>query len=148
MGSILWSLGYWNWFIFAALLLILELIAPGTFLLWLGLAAALVGLISLGIDWTWQAQLVTFAILSVVSIVLWWRFGIKTESPSDQPFLNRRAERFVGQVFTLDKPIVSGSGVVRVDDTIWRVTGPDSPAGARIKVTRTDGPLLVVERTD
>jgi hypothetical protein len=33
---------------------------------------------------------------------------------------------------------------VRVDDTVWQVRGPDSPAGARVKVTGADGSVLVV----
>lgn len=146
MNSFFLSLGYWNWFILGAVLLALEVVAPGTFVLWLGVAAILVGLISLGLDWSWQAQLVSFGVLSVISLVMWRKIGRSAEEPTDQPYLNRRAERFVGRVFTLDKPIASGSGTVRVDDTLWRVTGPDSPAGSRVKVTRTEGALLVVER--
>lgn len=144
----LWSLGIWNWFILGAVLLAVEIIAPGTFILWLGFAAVLVGLISLVVVWSWQAQLVAFAILSVLSLVMWRRFGRKAEHSTDQPFLNRRAESFVGRVFTLDRPIVSGHGAVRIDDTLWRVTGPDIPAGSRVRVARTDGPMLVVEKTE
>ena len=65
--------------------------------------------------------------------------------PGDSPFLNRRAEGYVGRIFTLDKPIVGGVGAVRIDDTVWRVTGPDCPAGSRVKVARTDGANLMVE---
>ena len=60
-------------------------------------------------------------------------------------FLNRRSDALVGRVFTLDKPIMDGSGTVRVDDTIWRVSGPDCPAGSRVKVVRADGASLTVE---
>ena len=60
-------------------------------------------------------------------------------------FLNRRSDALVGRVFTLDKPIMDGSGTVRVDDTIWRVSGPDCPAGSKVKVVRADGASLTVE---
>jgi hypothetical protein len=120
-------------------------VAPGTFMLWLGLSALLVGIISLFVDWPWQMQFVAFAVFAIASIPIWHRIGRRVEAPVDQPFLNRRAEAFVGQVFTLDKPIVNGSGTVRVGDTVWRVTGPDSPAGSRVKVTRADGATLYVE---
>ena len=63
----------------------------------------------------------------------------------DQPFLNRRADAFIGREFTLDKPIVSGSGTVKIDDTIWRLSGPDCPGGSRVKVVRADAATLVVE---
>jgi membrane protein implicated in regulation of membrane protease activity len=145
MMSTIASLGIWNWFIVGGLLLAIEVVAPGTFMLWLGLSALLVGIISLFVDWPWQMQFVAFAVFAIASIPIWHRIGRRVEAPVDQPFLNRRAEAFVGQVFTLDKPIVNGSGTVRVGDTVWRVTGPDSPAGSRVKVTRADGATLYVE---
>jgi hypothetical protein len=145
MTELVISLGVWNWLILGALLLALELIAPGMFMMWLGLAALLVGIISLGIDWPWQAQLVAFAVFALVSIPAWRHFARKVEAPDDSPFLNNRAAGFVGRVFTLEKPIVNGIGTVRVDDTWWRVSGPDSPAGSRVKVVRSDGASLFVE---
>jgi len=143
--SLLHGFGIWNWFIAGGLLLAIEVIAPGTFMLWLGLSALLVGLISLWVDWPWQAQFVAFAVFAIVSIPIWHRVGRRVEAPVDQPFLNRRSEALVGQVFTLDKPIVNSSGTVRVGDTVWRVTGADAPAGTRVRVTRADGAALFVE---
>jgi len=141
------SLGIWNWFILGAVLLVLEVLAPGTFMLWFGLAALAVGALSLVIDWPWQAQLIAFAVLAVAAILLWRRFGARADAESDQPFLNRRAQAFVGRTFTLDKPIVDGGGTVRIDDTVWRVTGPDAPAGSRVRVVAAAGSLLTVERS-
>jgi hypothetical protein len=138
------TLGGWNWFILGALLLLIEVIAPGTFMLWLGLSAVVVGLISLVVDWAWQFQLATFALLAIASIILWWRLSPRKDEPREQPFLNRRAEGFVGRVFTLEKPIVDGSGTVKIGDTFWMVRGPDTPAGARVRVTDADGGTLVV----
>ena len=46
--------------------------------------------------------------------------------------------------FTLEKPIVDGAGTVRIDDTIWRVAGPDAPAGSRVRVVHADGASLTV----
>ena len=150
MTGLIVSLGVWNWFIVGVLLLAVEIVAPGTFMLWLGVSAILVGLISLVIDWSWQAQLATFAVLAVVSVIVWWRLGHRPRErdASDQPFLNRRADAFVGRIFTLDKPIVGGAGTVKIDDTIWRVTGPDAPAGSRVKISRADGVTLYVVREE
>jgi len=145
MMTTILSFGFWNWFIAAGILIVLEIIAPGVFMLWLGLSALAVGLISLAINWSWQAQFVAFAVFAVASIPIWYRVSRRVEKPGDQPFLNRRSTAFVGQVFTLDKPIQNGSGTVRIHDTVWRVTGPDAPAGHRVKVTGTDGPTLFVE---
>jgi len=145
MLSFLVSLGTWDWFIAGAVLLVLEILAPGVFMLWLGLAALLVGTISLVVDWPWQAQFVAFAVFAVAAIPIWRRLARRVGAPTDQPFLNRRAEAFVGRVFTLERPIVDGSGTIGIDDTVWRVTGPDTPAGSRVKVTRVDGVALHVE---
>ena len=139
------ALGKWNWLILAAIFFVIELVAPGAFMLWLGLSALLVGIISLLVDWPWQYQLVAFAFFALASIPLWRRFAHRVEKEGDQPFLNRRADAFVGREFTLDKPIVSGSGTVKIDDTIWRLSGPDCPGGSRVRVVRADAATLVVE---
>jgi len=138
------ALGPWEWFIVGGLLLVLEVLAPGVFMLWLGLAAMLVGAISLVVDWSWQAQFIAFAIFSVAMLPIYLRLS-RVGAGTDQPFLNRRAEALVGRVFTLERPIVDGAGTVRVDDTVWRVTGPDIPAGRRIKVVSIHGTALDVE---
>jgi membrane protein implicated in regulation of membrane protease activity len=142
------SIGIWNWFIAGALLLAIEIMAPGAFMMWLGLAALIVGGISVFVDWTWQAQVATFAVLSVAAIPLWRRLSPRVERPVDRPFLNRRTEAMVGRVFTLDKPIVNATGTIRIDDTIWRVTGPDAPAGSRVRVKHADGVQLQVEQAE
>jgi inner membrane protein len=95
------------------------------------------------VDWPWQAQFVAFAVFAIAAIPIWRRLSRGTRT--DQPFLNRRAEAFVGRVFTLEKPIVDGTGTIGIDDTVWRVSGPDTPAGSKVKVTRVDGAALHVE---
>jgi inner membrane protein len=138
------TLGKWSWLILSAVFFVIELLAPGAFMMWLGLSALLVGLISVFTDWPWQYQLIAFAVFALASIPLWRRFAHRVESVGDQPFLNRRADAFVGREFTLERPIVSGNGTVKIDDTIWRLAGPDCPGGSRVKVVRADAATLVV----
>ena len=71
MLSYLTSLGIWNWFIAAALLIVLEMIAPGAFMLWLGFAALAVGVISLVTTWAWQAQCVAFVVFAAALFPLY-----------------------------------------------------------------------------
>jgi membrane protein implicated in regulation of membrane protease activity len=142
--SMVVSLGAWNWFIAAALFLFIEVLAPGIFMLWLGLSAILVGIISLAVVWSWQPQLIAFAVFALLSVPAWRHFARKVEAAPDNPFLNRRTAAYVGRVFTLERPIVDGVGAVHIDDTVWRVTGPDS-AGSRVRVVGADGAKLVVE---
>ena len=137
--------GKWSWLILAGVFFVIELVAPGAFMMWLGISALLVGIISFAVDWPWQYQLIAFAVFALASIPLWRRFAHRVEGEADQPFLNRRADAFVGRVFTLEKPIVDGSGTMRIDDTVWRVAGPDAPAGSRVRIVRADGASLTVE---
>jgi inner membrane protein len=139
------SFGTWNWLIFGFILMTLELFAPGVFLFWLGLAALLVGLVSFALHPAWQTQLLMFAVFALTAVPIWRRLLRGQRAASDSnPFLNRRAAALVGRVFTLEKPIVDGFGTVRIDDTIWRVAGPDAPAGSRVRVVRADGANLTV----
>ena len=145
MTEIFSTLGTWNWLIFGFILMALELLAPGVFLFWLGLAALLVGLLSFAINPSWQMQLLMFAVFAAAAVPLWRRLAKSEGSVSkSNPFLNRRTEALVGRVFTLEKPIIDGSGTVRIDDTIWRVVGPDTPAGNRVKIVQADGASLTV----
>ena len=139
------TLGTWNWLIFGVLLMGLELLAPGVFLFWFGLAALLVGLLSFVIDPSWQLQILMFAIFAAAAVPFWRRVARSNSAVSkSNPFLNKRADALVGRIFTLEKPIIDGSGTVRIDDTIWRVAGPDVPAGSRVKIVQADGASLTV----
>jgi inner membrane protein len=145
MAEIFSSLGTWNWLIVGFILMALELLAPGVFLIWLGLAALLVGLLSFAINLSWQLQLLTFAVFAVAAVPLWRRVARSNSTVSrSNPFLNKRTEALIGRVFTLEKPIIDGTGTVRIDDTIWRVAGPDAPAGSRVKIVQADGASLTV----
>ena len=140
---------FWHWWILAGVLLILELTSPVFFFLWLGFAAAAVGFILLLVPGiSLEIQLVAFGVLSVVAVVAWRRYREVHPPKSDQPLLNQRGQQFTGRVFTLDEPIVNGVGKVEVDDSTWRVKGPDLPAGQRIRVTGVDGVVFVVESAD
>jgi membrane protein implicated in regulation of membrane protease activity len=145
MTEIFSTLGTWNWLIFGFILMALELLAPGVFMFWLGLAALLVGLLSFAINPSWQTQLLLFAVFAVAAVPLWRRVARSNNTVSvSNPFLNKRTEALIGRVFTLEKPIIDGSGTIRIDDTIWRVAGPDAPAGSRVKIVQADGASLTV----
>lgn len=140
------NLGPWSWIIFGLVLMGLELVAPGAFLLWLGLAAVLTGLIDWAFGLSWQAAALVFAVLSVGAVFVGRAVTRdRDEADGGRPALNRRAQGLVGHVFTLDSPIVGGSGRIRVDDSSWRIVGPDAPAGAAVRVVRVEGATLVVE---
>jgi membrane protein implicated in regulation of membrane protease activity len=145
MSEMFSTLGSWNWLILGVILMAMELAAPGVFLFWLGLAALLAGLLSFAFHPSWQTQILMFALFAAAAVPLWRRLarGSRAGSASN-PFLNKRAEALVGRVFTLEKPIIDGAGTVRIDDTVWRVAGPDAPAGSRVRIVQADGASLTV----
>jgi membrane protein implicated in regulation of membrane protease activity len=125
--------------------LALELVIPGGFLIWLGVAGVATGLIAMFQPLDWPLQFLVFGLLSLALIVIWMRFFKRREKPSDRPFLNRRADAYIGHEAVLDEPIRDGFGRVRLGDTIWRVAGPDLEPGQRIRVVSADGAVLRVE---
>jgi inner membrane protein len=140
-----WSLGAWNWFILAVALFVLETIVPGVHFIWFGLAAVIVGILAFVFDIAWEWQLITFAIISCITVFFVRRYAAPDVSASDEPDLNLRAEQYVGRVVTVEEAISGGRGKVRVGDTVWAAQGFDAPIGARVKVTGTRGTVLVVE---
>ncbi len=139
------QVSYWNWLVLGVVFVILEVFAPGAIFIWLGISAGVVGLIMVilpGISW--EFQILAFALFSVVSIVLWHHYQKKYPTETDQPRLNRRGEQYVDRTFTLDEPIVNGLGKIHVDDSSWRISGSDCPAGTKVVVVGVDGVVLKV----
>ena len=141
------SIDKWGWFAAGVVLIVLEMIAPGVFLFWLGLAAFAVGfmhlaLLGLGVALSMAAHLVLFAILSVIAVAIGRLLSRRAEH--EAPVLNQRANRLIGRTFALESAIGNGFGSIRIDDSVWRVAGPDLPAGARVTITAVDGASLSV----
>lgn len=137
---------FWHWIVLGMALAVCEMILPGVLFLWWGIAAVATGVILwLFPDMSWQYQVVIFAVLAVAATIggrLLWK---RADTESDHPNLNRRGHQYVSRVFTLDAPIVNGVGKLRVDDTTWKVSGRDLPAGQRVRVTGVDGVVLKVD---
>lgn len=147
--SWLTAVGPWHWILAAIVLIILEAFMPATFFLWLAIAAGIVGLALAALpDLGWMVQLVSFGILSVLSLILGRRYLKRHPIATDTPTLNRRGHQYIGRIFTLDQPIVNGTGRLRVDDTTWKVSGRDCAAGIHLRVTGVDGIVLLVTPTD
>lgn len=140
-------LHYW-WWVLALVLIAGEVLAPGFFLLWIGIAAAAMGVV------TWVlpglavlTQAVLFVILAFASCALYWKFVRLRLSRDDDPVsvtLSRRGEQMVGQHYELIEAIVNGRGKARVGDGQWLVAGPDLPVGSEVEVVGVDGVVLKV----
>jgi inner membrane protein len=141
------TLVFWHWLLLGLVLLIAEvLLSTGYFLIFVGAAALIVGIaVWIAPALGWEVQVVMFGVLSVASFFVWRRFSPGNPA-SDQPSLNRRGHSYVGRTFTLDTPVVNGVGKLHVDDSQWRISGADVPAGTQVRVTAVDGATLRVER--
>lgn len=139
------TLAFWEWWVLGLALLVAEMLIPtGFFLIWIGVAAGLTGVLAWAVPTlAWQAQALLFGTLSLASFFLWRRLR-PALTASDRPTLNRRGESYVGRSFRLEEPLVDGVGRLRVDDSQWRVSGPDLPAGAHVRVIASDGATLKV----
>ena len=137
---------HWYWWIFSALLFLLELLLPGVFFLWSGIAAAEVGLLVLIVPKIGFAyQLFIFSIVSVFNVVIWRLYLTKYPIRTDQPFLNRRGAEYIGRTFTLTEAIINGRGILRVGGSFWHVEGADSPAGTQVRIIGIEGVCFKVE---
>lgn len=146
MWNYLQHLSFWDWLAFGTLLLILEVFGTGGYLLWIGVAAASVGVLTYLLPGLpWALQFLLFGVLSVLTAVLWWRRQRSAAKLSDQPGLNRRGSELLGRQFVLHEAISGGRGKIKAGDSLWLVSGPDLPAGSPVKVVGQDGVILKVE---
>ncbi len=145
MMTIFTGLGGWGWAAVAAVLAVAEVLMPGVFLIWLAGAAAVTALIVGALAPSWPAQMIVFAWLAVIAVVVAKRwFGNHAVAEAD-PGLNRRADRMVGTRVTVVEAFNAGRGKVQLGDSPWLAEGPDLPEGAQARVVRVDGNVLVVE---
>ncbi len=143
MQQFLPFLGGWTWWVIVGLLLLVELILPGIFFMWLALAAAVIGIVDIFVDLSWQIEIAAFAVLSIL-FVLFVRPRLQLQR-GDTSNLNQRMYDYVGRAYVLEDAIVNGRGKVRIDDTLWVVTGSDRGKGEWVKIKAVDGVKLVVE---
>jgi membrane protein implicated in regulation of membrane protease activity len=144
------EIDFWHWLILGFALIALEVVVPGTFLLWPGAAALLTGIAAYMFPtMTWQAAALLFAVLTVVSLLAGRKLYARLHQPvTDEPMLNRRAQQYVGTIHTLTTPILDGQGRMKVGDSTWKAVGEDMPAGTRVKVVGAEGTALRVERAE
>lgn len=138
---------YWHWWVLAFGFLILEMLTPGFFFMWLavaGAASGLVGLLLPGLSV--NSQIAIFAVFAILVVSAWRIYGKKFPTETDQPLLNKRGAQYVGRIFLVSEPIINGEGKIKVDDSLWKVVGDDCPVNTRVKVTSVRGTILVVEQ--
>jgi membrane protein implicated in regulation of membrane protease activity len=135
----------WGWMALGLALAIAELVAPGYFMIWLAAAAFVTGVLTVALPITLPIQVLAFAALSAVAVVLGRRWLIRNPIESADPMLNDRGGQLVGQSVVVTHAIDGGSGRVRVGDSEWLARGPDAQPGTRMRVSGHEGVVLIVE---
>ncbi len=138
----------WYWLIGAALLAATELAVPGVFLVWLAAAALLTALVTFTTGIGLPAQLIVFGIGAIAMVLIGRQAYARMAHTTTDPLLNDRAARLIGQVVTVAVAIENGEGRVNVGDGIWPARGHDVPAGARVRITGSQGACLLVTPAD
>ena len=137
---------YWHWWVLGFLLLVMEILTPGTFFMWIGFSAFITGIAAwLVPGLSWSAEIVLFAVLAIAAVILWLKFRPLTRKDAEDNGLNQRGRHAIGREMTLVSDIDNGIGQGRLDDTVWRVSGPRLPSGSLVRVVGVDGATLKVE---
>jgi membrane protein implicated in regulation of membrane protease activity len=136
---------HWLWLIAAALLGIGEIIIPGAFLMWIGIAALITGLAMLVLPLGVALQLAVFAVMSVASVYAGRRVLIRNPIVSADPLLNDRGARLIGEIVTAVTPVDSSQGRVKVGDGVWSARGATAEIGDRLRVIGIERGVLLVE---
>ncbi len=134
------------WLVGGVVLLILEVLAPGFFLMFLGVAALATGLFTLLFGLGSVPQLALFALYALIAVLGGRRF-YANRAPSADPLLNDRAGRLVGKEVVVVARVDNHGGRVRVGDGDWSARGGPAAVGERVKITGVDGNCLTVEAT-
>jgi membrane protein implicated in regulation of membrane protease activity len=140
--------GGWSWIVFGLVLLALELVAPGVFLIWLGAAAIVTGLAVIFSGIGAPVQWLLFGVLALVFVAGWVGYQRRNQGRSadtDSPMLNQRTARYLGREVVLADAIAGGVGRVQIEDSVWQVSGPELPAGTSVRIVGAQGSVLVVE---
>jgi membrane protein implicated in regulation of membrane protease activity len=150
MAEFLQSMPFWYWFVFAVILLIVEISTGTTYFLWPAAAATVAGFADLWpLDGQWRLQLLIFAVVTVILTVFatpkvkpWLH-----KSQKDHLTLNEGGAQKIGKRVKVDEAFSSGQGRVRFNDSVWAAeseTGANFEKGAEVEIVRADGAKLFV----
>jgi membrane protein implicated in regulation of membrane protease activity len=138
------NLDWWHWIVLAVLLAAAETLVPGAVIIWFAASAAVIGVLLVVVDIPWQLQLIGFALLGLAALLAYRSYRRKNPGTFEQPNLNQRGQQYVGRELVLVEAIEQGAGKAKLGDGVWKVSGPELPAGARVRVTGVDGTILTV----
>ena len=132
------------WLIAGALLILFEIILPGVYLFWIGIAALMVGGVLSVIDLSIILQILLFAIFALLAVIV----GVKTYKGKEiksRDLNQTRGSEFIGRNITLQEAVTNQQGRITLGDTTWSIEGENLPAGSQIRITAVKGNTLLYE---
>ncbi len=136
---------HWFWLTLGLVLGAAEIVAPGFFLMWLGMAAFVTGIVAWALPIAMPAEVILFAALAVATVYAARRWITQNPIISSDPLLNDRGGRMVGEIVTVVEAIADGQGRVKVGDSVWSAKGSEAPVGSKVRITGAQGSVLLVE---
>lgn len=137
---------HWVWLSLGGLLLAAEMLGASGYLLWSGMSAVIIGLLTwaLPLPWAWQGTL--FAVLTIMTALLWW-YWLRSRSRriTDATLLNQRSQQLIGVHATVTEAVEGGIGRARIGDSTWRIKTDEAlPVGTTVEVIAVNGITLHV----
>lgn len=136
---------HWLWLILAVAFGIAEIVIPGIFLFWIAIAAALTGGVAMLTGIAVPVQIIVFAVLCLIATYAGKRWYRDNPVESQDPLLNDRGARLVGETVMVVETISNGRGRVKVADGVWTAYGPDADSGTQVRIVGVEGTVLRVE---
>ena len=138
------ALGDSLWWVIGIVLVIGEVVLPGTFLIWFAFAAFGVGLIGVVVDLSGMNQVVVFGLLSFASLSLGYLMR-KRQGDPEVPAFADRTQAYMGKTYKVVEAIENGQGKIQVGDSVWLAEGEDCPVGGSVKVIDSRGNVLLID---
>jgi inner membrane protein len=138
-------LPWWAWALLAGVLALAEMHAPGSYLVWIALGAALTSAVHAAFGASLEGQLAAFAAASAVSCAGgWFVYRRLDRARRGAVPLNQRSLAMIGTRGVACEAFRNGRGKVRLGDSVWLAAGPDLAEGAPVVVNAVRGTRLVV----
>jgi len=135
----------WLWAVAGLVLIGAEVLMPGVFLLWLGIAGLATAAIAAALPISLEVQLALFTMTALLSCVIGWLFYRRSTRGRGHPTVNDPRARMIGSIGHVTEVIRDGRGKVRIGDSDWLAEGPDLALGAAVRVKALSGTVVKVE---
>jgi inner membrane protein len=140
----------WIWIIVGVMLMGLEIIIPGVFLIWIGTGALVAGLaLTLAPDLMLAWQILVFAVSMIVSLSVGFFIQRRSGATTGARHLNRELDAMVGTRYVAVSDFRLGRGRIRVGDTTYGALGEDGiQKGTQVEVVKVENSDIVVRKVN